>query len=80
MSLVSDGGVCNITDFAITKVTTSGSTDGNNWTTVSDLIGQDGGDDIVTFTATNARYVRMQGVTRALTYGYSIWEMNVYGK
>ena len=56
------------------------STDGNNWTTVSDLTGQDGGEDVVTFGATNARYVRMQGVTRALPYGYSLWEMTVYGK
>ncbi len=56
------------------------STDGNNWTTVKNLTNQDGGDDTITFTSANARYVRMQGVTRALQYGYSIWEMNVYGK
>ncbi len=56
------------------------STDGNNWTTVKSLTGQDGGEDTVTFNATNARYVRMQGVERGLPYGYSLWEMSVYGK
>lgn len=54
------------------------STDGNNWTTVKDLTGQDGGIDTITFNAVNARYVRMQGVKRALPYGYSLWEMEVY--
>lgn len=54
------------------------STDGNNWTTVKELTGQDGGEDIITFDAIEARYVKMQGVTRALPYGYSLWEMEVY--
>lgn len=54
------------------------STDGNNWTTVKALTGQDGGIDEITFDAVSARYVRMQGVTRALPYGYSLWEMEVY--
>ena len=56
------------------------STDGNNWTTVKDLTNQDGGEDTITFNAVNARYVRMQGVTRALPYGYSIYEFEVYGR
>lgn len=55
------------------------STDGDNWTTVKNLTGQDGGEDVVTFDAIEARYVKMQGVTRALPYGYSLWEMGVYG-
>lgn len=54
------------------------STDGNNWTTVKSLTGQDGGTDTIEFSATDARYVRMQGVTRALPYGYSLWEFEVY--
>ena len=53
---------------------------GNNWTTVKDLTNQDGGEDTITFNAVNARYVRMQGVTRALPYGYSIYEFEVYGR
>ena len=56
------------------------STDGNNWTTVKDLTNQDGREDTITFNAVNARYVRMQGVTRALPYGYSIYEFEVYGR
>lgn len=56
------------------------STDGNNWTTVKNLTGQDGGIDTVTFDAVNARYVRMQGLERGLPYGYSLWKMEVYGK
>lgn len=55
------------------------STDGNNWTTVKDVTDGKGGVETLTFTATNARYVRMQGVTRGLPYGYSLWEMEVYG-
>ena len=56
------------------------STNGNSWTTVKNVTDGKGGKETVTFTATNARYVRMQGVTRALPYGYSLWEMEVYGK
>ncbi|MBR3645769.1 MAG: discoidin domain-containing protein, partial [Lachnospiraceae bacterium] len=55
------------------------STDGTNFTTVKNVTGENGGEDVITFNATDARYVRMQGVTRALPYGYSIWEMEVYG-
>ena len=56
------------------------STNGSSWTTVKNVTNGNGGKETVTFTATNARYVRMQGVTRALPYGYSLWEMEVYGK
>lgn len=55
------------------------STDGENWTTVKNVTNGLGGIETVTFTATEARYVKMQGVTRALPYGYSLWEMEVYG-
>ena len=56
------------------------STDGNNWTTVKTLTGMTGGVDTISFNAVNARYVKMQGVKRGLPYGYSIWEMEIYGK
>ncbi|MCR5738094.1 MAG: discoidin domain-containing protein [Eubacterium sp.] len=56
------------------------STNGNDWTTVKTLNNQNGGTDEIDFTATDARYVRMQGVERALPYGYSLWEMEVYGE
>ena len=55
------------------------SVDGNNWTTVKNVTDGNGGIDTITFTETDAKYVRMQGVTRALPYGYSLWEMEVYG-
>ncbi len=56
------------------------STDGLTWNTVSTITNSNGGNDTITFPATMARYVRMQGVERALPYGYSIWEMSVYGQ
>lgn len=55
------------------------STDGVEWTTVSELRNQNGGEDEITFNATNARYVRMTGIARGTGYGYSLFEMNVYG-
>jgi hypothetical protein len=36
-------------------------------------------DDITNLTPTNGRYVRMYGVTRATAYGFSMWELAVYG-
>ncbi len=54
------------------------STDGENWTTVSEENGLVG-EVISNFAATKARYVRMQGVSRGTQYGYSIYEMEVYG-
>lgn len=56
------------------------STDNQNWTTVKSLTGQDGGTDEITFDTVDARYVKLQGVERALPYGYSLWEMEVYTK
>ena len=56
------------------------STDGKNWTTVKNVTDGKGGEETITFDATKARYVRMQGVERALPYGYSLWEMSVYTK
>ena len=55
------------------------SMDGNNWDTVYETSNCKGGEEEIVFDATTCRYVRMQGVTRALPYGYSLWEMEVYG-
>ena len=55
------------------------SNDENNWITVKAMRNQDGGEDVVEFDTVSARYVRMQGVTRGTGYGYSLWEMEVYG-
>ncbi|MFB9253570.1 penicillin acylase family protein [Sphaerisporangium melleum] len=56
------------------------SSDGSSWTTVFSTTSGDGGVDNVTFPATGARYVRMQGVTRGTSYGYSLYEMEVYAR
>lgn len=56
------------------------SDDGANWrdayTTPSG--GSDGGVDVMTLDDQSARFVRMQTVTRALDYGPSIWEFEVF--
>ena len=56
------------------------STDGTTWRTVSSITSGNGGVDNVTFPATTARYVRMTGVKRATSYGYSLYEFEVYAR
>ncbi|BCL12826.1 penicillin acylase family protein [Micromonospora sagamiensis] len=54
------------------------STDGTTWRTAWSTTAGDGGTDAIAFPTENARYVRMRGLTRATTYGFSLWEMAVY--
>nr|WSW65508.1 discoidin domain-containing protein [Streptomyces sp. NBC_00995] len=54
------------------------STDGTTWSTAYSTTTGAGGTETVAVSGT-ARYVRMQGVTRATGYGYSLWEFQVYG-
>ncbi|GGS15139.1 penicillin acylase family protein [Actinokineospora fastidiosa] len=54
------------------------SRDGSTWRPVWSTASGDGGLDTAVFPATEARYVRMQGVTRATRYGYSLYEIEVY--
>ena len=54
------------------------SKDGKDWKTVAKESGKVG-EVTSEFPATEARYVRMQGVSRGTAYGYSIYEMEVYG-
>ncbi|MFB7056036.1 discoidin domain-containing protein [Streptomyces vinaceus] len=54
------------------------SSDGSNWRTVWSTDSGDGGLDIARFTAVPARYLRVQGVTRATWWGYSLCEVGVY--
>jgi hypothetical protein len=54
------------------------SADATNWTNIYSTTNSDGGIDDITLTGTG-RYVRMQGVTRATQWGYSLWEFEVYG-
>ncbi len=56
------------------------STDGATWRTVWSATAGDGGTDVAAFPATSARYVRMHGLTRATSYGFSLWEMAVYDR
>lgn len=56
------------------------STDGASWREAYSTTAGDGGVDNVRFAPAQARYVRMQGVTRATGYGYSLYEFEVYGK
>lgn len=56
------------------------STDGSTWTTAFSTTTGNGAVDNDTFAPVNARYVRMQGVQRATSYGYSLWEFEVYSR
>lgn len=54
--------------------------DGILWRTAAEVRGGNGGEDIVTFVdAVDARFVRMHGIARGTEYGYSLWELEVYG-
>ncbi len=49
------------------------------WATVYSESNGDGGIDDIAFSPVNARYVRMLGTERGTKWGYSLWEMEVYG-
>ncbi|WP_432824936.1 galactose-binding domain-containing protein [Dactylosporangium sp. CA-092794] len=53
------------------------SDDNANWTTIYSTTAGDGGFDDINV-AGNARYVRMNGLVRGTTYGYSLYEFGVY--
>ncbi|MFJ2505099.1 polysaccharide lyase family 8 super-sandwich domain-containing protein [Microbacterium sp. NPDC087592] len=56
------------------------SDDGRNWRDayVTPSAGSDGGVDVITLNDQSARFVRMQTVTRALDYGPSLWEFEIF--
>nr|BFE62090.1 penicillin acylase family protein [Dactylosporangium thailandense] len=54
------------------------SANNSTWTTAATVDAGNGGIDNVTFAPVSARYVRMTGVARGTTYGYSLWEFEVY--
>lgn len=56
------------------------SNDQTTWTTVYSTTTSDGGADNDTFAATTARYVKLQLVTRATQYGFSLWDVSVFNK
>ncbi|OKI12141.1 beta-N-acetylglucosaminidase domain-containing protein [Streptomyces sp. CB03911] len=58
------------------KVQTSA--DGVTWTTVASVDDGGGGTETVRFDAPGAVYLRVQGVSRATKYGYSLWGIETY--
>ncbi|MCL5282753.1 MAG: choice-of-anchor D domain-containing protein, partial [Planctomycetes bacterium] len=56
------------------------SNDASTWSEVYSTTAGDGGvDDITLASLASGRYVRMLGTQRATVYGYSLYEMEVYG-
>ena len=57
------------------------SEDGESWQTVKTVKDSPVGGETIEFDPVDARYVRIQGVSRVMeAYGYSIYELQVYGK
>ncbi|MEU7475074.1 discoidin domain-containing protein [Lentzea sp. NPDC042327] len=54
------------------------SSDGSSWSTKKTLTGQNGGVDETALSA-SGRYVRIYGTKRGTAYGYSLFELEVYG-
>ncbi|HET8658418.1 MAG TPA: glycoside hydrolase family 3 C-terminal domain-containing protein [Micromonosporaceae bacterium] len=54
------------------------SANGSLWTTIYSTTTGQGGTEQLTVSGTG-RYVRMYGTTRATGYGYSLWELQVFG-
>lgn len=56
------------------------SADGNNWTDVySTTRGVGGTEEMAIHSTSPARYVRMYGIQRATSHGYSLYDFEVYG-
>ena len=56
------------------------SADGTTWQSVFATTTGNGGVDTITFAPTTARYVRMYGVQRATSNGFSLYEFEVYAR
>jgi acyl-homoserine lactone acylase PvdQ len=54
------------------------STDGSTWQTVATVPTSDGARDTVSFPTTTARYVKLTALSRATSYGISLYEFAVY--
>lgn len=55
-----------------------GSGNGTTWTTLATVTNGTGGNQTLTVTG-SYRYVRMYGTARTTGYGYSLWELEIYG-
>lgn len=56
------------------------SNDAQHWTTVHKQTDSKGGSEQIGLNRTKARYVRINCISRATQFGYSIFEIEVYGK
>jgi hyaluronoglucosaminidase len=54
------------------------SADGVAWTTAATVSDGDGGVDVLRLDAPGTRFVRLQGLTRATQFGYSVYELEVF--
>ncbi|MDI5967274.1 beta-N-acetylglucosaminidase domain-containing protein [Streptantibioticus silvisoli] len=54
------------------------SADGRHWRTAASVTDGHGGTETVGLDAPDTRYVRIQGVSRATRYGYSLWSLRAY--
>ena len=54
------------------------SNDNSTWTSIYSTTTGDGGVDDLTVSGTG-RYVRINGTQRATQWGYSLWELDIYG-
>jgi hypothetical protein len=54
------------------------SPDGTNWTTIYSTTSGPGGTETLNVSG-SGRYIRMYGTARNTQYGYSLWEMQVFG-
>ena len=54
------------------------SADGTTWTEAADVTGSQGGTETVWIDESGVNYLRMQGVSRATQFGYSIYELAAY--
>ncbi|WP_246070747.1 carbohydrate binding domain-containing protein [Paenibacillus kobensis] len=61
------------------QVATADNPQESDWTDVYTETNGDGGIDTIAMNNVEARHVRMNGTTRALPYGYSLWEFEVFG-
>mmetsp|Transcript_3398 Transcript_3398/g.6817 ORF Transcript_3398/g.6817 Transcript_3398/m.6817 type:complete len:191 (+) Transcript_3398:682-1254(+) len=57
-----------------------GSVDGTAWTTLASAVGQEGWVVTKLPAGSKMRWVRMFGLQRATSFGFSIWEFHVYGR
>ncbi|GGD79775.1 discoidin domain-containing protein [Paenibacillus nasutitermitis] len=56
------------------------SNNGSSWTDIYQTFTGDGGLDVIHLPNVNARYVRMYGVERGTTWGYSLYAMEVFNR